>query len=65
MILLLTIALAGNVSGATNATIYEVSPRMAVLSERKGQLVSADYIAGELIVAYIPEEIFSNGFDHE
>lgn len=63
MILLLAIALAGNVPGATNATIYEVYPSMTVLSERRGQLVSADYVAGELIVSYIPEEIFSSDFD--
>lgn len=56
--LLLAAALAG-----TNVHIYELSPNMAVLSEREGQLVQADYVAGDLIVAYIPEEIFANGFD--
>ena len=56
--LLLAAALAG-----TNVHIYELSPNMAVLAEKQGQLVQADYVAGELIVAYIPEEIFANGFD--
>lgn len=56
--LLLAAALAG-----TNVTVYELAPNMAVLAERQGQLIAADYVAGELIVAYIPEEIFANGFD--
>mgnify|MGYP003456348091 FL=1 len=56
--LLLAAALAG-----TNVHIYEVAPNGSVLSEREGQLVQADYVEGDLIVAYIPEEIFANGFD--
>lgn len=48
---------------AINVTIYKVNPDLSVASEDTGALVSADYVAGDLIVAYIPDTIFRNGFD--
>ncbi len=48
---------------ATNTTVYRVSPTQAVLSEERGQLVSTEYVAGEFIMAFIPERIFFHGFE--
>lgn len=56
--LLLAAALA-----AADVTVYKVSPDLTVIGEDRGTLVSADYVAGSLIVAYIPDRIFQGGFE--
>ena len=51
------------VLAAADVTVYKVSPDLAVIGEDRGALVSADYVAGELIVAYVPDVIFQGDFE--
>lgn len=48
---------------STDVVIYKINPQNEVISEDRGTLVEHQYVAGELLVAYIPERIFQNGFD--